>query len=466
MMASNPKYIVAGEKMLNKTIKRIMIAGTNSGCGKTTVTCAVLKSLLNKGLKVAAFKCGPDYIDPMFHSEIIGVKSRNIDLFLCGNNPSKYLFVKNSEDFDISVVEGVMGFYDGLSENTSQNSSCDISNKLDIPVILVVSYEGASLSVVAMIKGYLEFLENNIRAVILNNVSKPLYPFYKKMIEGHVNIRVLGYMPNEPKAALESRHLGLVTAQEVNSLNEKVDLLAKIANETIELDELLKIADATPPLQYEEIIIERHASVKIAVARDKAFCFYYEDNLDLLSKYGAELISFSPLEDKELPENIDGLILGGGYPELYLQKLSENKSMLTSINDACSKGLPVYAECGGYMYLGKSIAASDGKYPMAGVIDMNSVMTDMLQNFGYITLAAKEDTMFLKSGENVPAHEFHYSKSDKQFDVLHAQKSNGKSWNAGYCENRVFAGYPHIHFWADINLAKRFIAKCKEYKNR
>ena len=448
-----------------KTINRIMIAGTNSGCGKTTVTCAILKSLLNKGLKVAAFKCGPDYIDPMFHSEIVGVKSRNVDLFLCGDNPSKYLVAKNSENFDISVVEGVMGFYDGLSGATIQNSSCDISNKLEIPVILVVNCLGAYLSVAAMIKGYVDFSENNIKAVILNNLSKPLYPLYKKMIEDHLNIKVLGYMPNMPDAALESRHLGLVTAQEVNLLSEKIDLLAKTASETIELAEILKIAAAAPPLQYDEIRIERHASVKIAVARDKAFCFYYQDNLDLLSSFGVELISFSPLEDIKLPESIDGLILGGGYPELYLQKLSENQSMLKSIKDACENGMPVYAECGGYMYLGKSIAAGGVEYPMAGVIDMNSVMTEKLQNFGYVTLAVKQDALFLKTGDNVPAHEFHYSKSDKQIGIFEAKKPNGKSWRAGYCENRVFAGYPHIHFWADIDMAKRFVGKCEEYKH-
>lgn len=451
--------------MPNKSINRIMIAGTSSGCGKTTVTCAVLKTLMNKGLKVASFKCGPDYIDPMFHSEIIGVKSRNIDLFLCEDNPSKYLFATNSAGFDISVVEGVMGFYDGIGGNTNTNSSCDISNTLAIPVILVVNCRGASLSVVATIKGFIDLYDNHIKAVILNNVSRQMYPLYKNMIEEKLKISVLGYLPYLSNAAFESRHLGLVTAQEINSLREKVDLLAEVARETVDLEALIKTAHSREPVHYEEINIEKRAPVRIAVAKDNAFCFYYEDNFDLLKKLGAELIDFSPLHDNKLPPNIDGLIIGGGYPELYLKKLSANQSMLISIKEACQKGLPVYAECGGYIYLGKSMKNNDLDYPLVGAIDMSSEMTDKLQNFGYITLTANKDTLFLKNGENVPAHEFHYSKSNKLHGALNAQKSTGRSWHAGYCEHNIFAGYPHIHFWANISLAKRFVTKCAAYKN-
>lgn len=446
--------------MKNKNINRIMIAGTNSGCGKTTITCAVLKALIKRGLKVASFKCGPDYIDPMFHSEIIGAKSRNIDMFLCGEKPSRYLFAQNSEWADISIIEGVMGFYDGLGADTCENSSWDISNKFIIPVVLTVNCKGAAISVVAMINGYLDFYKNNIKAVILNNVSKHMFNIYKDMIESRVDIKVIGYMPYEPEAVIESRHLGLVTAKEIDSLQEKIELLAQIVEETINIDLLVDIANNAASFDYEEIEIKKTTGVNIAVARDKAFCFYYEDSMELLIKMGAKLIDFSPIEDPCLPETVDGLILGGGYPELYLEKLSVNKEMKNSIKAAWHNNIPIYAECGGFMYLGREI----NTYPMIGIIDMNFEMTKKLQNFGCITLTAKEDTMLMNYQERVCAHEFHYSKSDVESGCLTAEKASGKMWEAGYCKDNVFALYPHIHFWGNINIAKQFIEKCEEYR--
>lgn len=451
--------------MPSKNINRIMLVGTNSGCGKTTVTCAILKALINKNLKVASFKCGPDYIDPMFHSEIIGAKSRNIDLFLCEEAISKFLFAQNSEDADISVVEGVMGFYDGLSGKSTLNSSCDISNKLGIPAVLVVNCRGMALSVVAMIKGYLDLYPNNIKAVILNNVSKMMYSFYKEIIEENLEIKVLGFMPNEPRASFESRHLGLITAQEINLLQEKIHLLSEIAEESIDLEAFLKIAKEALPLEYLDFKVEKQAEIKIGIAKDKAFCFYYEDSLSLLEKMGAKLISFSPLYDEELPKEIDGLILGGGYPELYLEKLSQNKTMLKSIREKVEKGLPTYAECGGFMYLGKSISFNDKTYPMVGVIDINSQMTNKLQNFGYVTLTSTKNNLWLKKGNTVPAHEFHYSKTDKSGNDLLAKKLSGKAWSGGFVEDSLWAGYPHIHFWGNVDMAKNFINKCKKYSS-
>jgi len=446
--------------MLSKKINRIMIAGTNSGCGKTTVTCAILKALKNRGLEVAAFKCGPDYIDPMFHSEIIETKSRNIDLFLCGERQARYLFAKNSKNSYVSVVEGVMGFYDGMGGNTSENSSWDISNKLGIPTILVVNCKGASVSVAAMIKGFLDFDKNRIKAVVLNNVSKHMYKMYKEIIENRLEIKVAGYMPFEPKAAIESRHLGLVTANEIDSLKQKTELLAGIAEETIDLDLLLDIADNSEPFDYEKIEVEQISDVRIAVAKDRAFCFYYQDSLELFEIMGAKLVYFSPAEDIKLIEDVDGLIIGGGYPELYLEKLSNNIGMINSIKAVWRDGMPIYAECGGFMYLGKNI----NTYPMSHIMEMSFEMTGKLQNFGYITLNAKESTMLLEYGECVTAHEFHYSKNDYGSGSLTARKATGKTWEAGYCKDNVFALYPHIHFWGNIQIAARFIKKCEEYK--
>ncbi len=446
---------------ISKKINRIMIAGTNSGCGKTTITCAILKALVNKGIKVASYKCGPDYIDPMFHSEILGTNSSNIDFFLTGEREAAYLFAKNSQGAELSLVEGVMGFYDGMGGNTLTGSSYEISEKLAVPVVLIVDCKGASYSVAAMIKGYLDFYPNNIKAVILNQVSKTMFPIYKEFLENKLPVKVLGCMPKEPKAVLESRHLGLVTAKELESLEEKMELLAQRAEEHIDLETLLALAESAEPLCYEEIKISKLSEVKIAVAKDKAFCFYYEDSLKLLALLGAELINFSPLSDKSLPPDIDGLILGGGYPELYTEQLSNNTLMLNSIRKASKMGLPIYAECGGYMYLGREISGC----PMAGVIDMSCEMTEKLQNFGYITLTAKQDTLLLKNKEQVKAHEFHYSVSDNKEHALTALKASGKSWEAGYSSASVFALYPHIHFWGNRDMAECFIKKCENFRN-
>ena len=443
-------------------VNRIMIAGTGSGCGKTTITCAVLKALVNRGLAVASFKCGPDYIDPMFHSEIIKAKSRNLDPFLCGAETTGYLFARNGEEADISVVEGVMGFYDGLNIDDTLHSSCDISLQTRTPVVLVVDCSGLYHSVVAMIKGYLGFCENNIVGVILNNTTKELYPRYRELIENMLSIRVLGYMPFLKGAALESRHLGLVTAAEIHALDDKMALLAKTAEECIDMDGLIEAAKNAPPLAYREIHIEKIASVRIAIAQDKAFCFYYEDSLDLLRRLGAELVPFSPLNDSCLPENIDGLILGGGYPELHAETLSANMSMLRSVGRAYRNGLPTYAECGGFMYLGDSITVAERCHPMVGAIKTGTTLTDRLQHFGYIGLSAMENTVFCSKGGAINAHEFHYSHSDDEGSGFEVSKGSTKNRCSIFCSPAVYAGYPHLHLWGNIDFARNFIRKCGE----
>jgi len=451
--------------MIEKNFNRIMIAGTGSGCGKTTITCAVLKALVKKGLTVASYKCGPDYIDPMFHSEIIKTKSRNLDMFLCGEEATKYLFAKNSENTDISIIEGVMGFYDGLAVDNVEYSSCYISNKIDTPVVLVLNCEGLYFSLVAMIKGYLDFYENKIVGVILNNTSNEMYQLYKDSIEKNLNIRVLGFMPRLRSAVLESRHLGLITAGEVDLLEEKLEELAKTAEENIDLDQIIALAKSALPLRYNEFEIEKCETVRLAIARDQAFCFYYEDNLELLRQMGAVLIPFSPLNDNALPGNIDGLILGGGYPELCAEKLSGNTSMLKSLKNSVGKGLPTYAECGGFMYLGKIIKIDQNKYKMSGVLDVHSVLTNKLQNFGYINLVAKEDNLFCKKGQSIHAHEFHFSNSNNNGNSFKAIKSTDKSWDAVFTSSSLFAGYPHLHLWGNIDFARNFLRKCREYQN-
>lgn len=445
---------------------RIMIAGTGSGCGKTTVTCGIMKALINRGLKTAAFKCGPDYIDPMFHTEIIGAKSRNLDTFLCGENNVKYLLARNSEGAQISVIEGVMGFYDGLG-NDGGHSSYAISRLTGTPVVLVVNPRGMALSIAAVIKGYMDFMpENNIRGVIINSISPALYQMYKTIIEEKAGARVYGFLPAMPEAVIESRHLGLITAGEIDKLQEKLNLLAQNAEKYIDIDGLLEMAGNIAPVEYNPVNIEKKYSCSIAVARDWAFCFYYEDSLALLEQLGARLVYFSPLKDEKVPENIGGLILGGGYPELYAGELSRNVSMLKSIKAAMAAGLPTYAECGGFMYLQQSVSDMDGNtYPMVGALKGHSSMQNRLSRFGYATLTAKKDNIFCKAGESINAHEFHYSDSDSSGAGFEAQKPNGgRKWDCIFADGTLAAGYPHMHFYGNTGFAERFVQKCSEFR--
>lgn len=450
----------------SSSFKRIMIAGTGSGCGKTTITCGILKAFINKGLKVASFKSGPDYIDTMFHAEITGTKARNLDMFLCGENTVKLLFAENCKGIDIAVVEGVMGFYDGLGIDSVDYSSNDLSNKTDTPVILVLNCKGMSLSSSALLKGFLEFAENNIKGVLLNGLSPDMYPSYKDLLEKQNGTKVLGFMPDLPEASIESRHLGLVTAPEIDMLKEKIELLAETAARTIDLDALLQIAASAPALRYEAVQIEKISDstdivARIAIAKDKAFCFYYQDSIDLLCKMGAEMIAFSPLQDEALPEDIDGILFGGGYPELYVKELSHNVSMRKSIKTVIENRIPVFAECGGFMYLGSTIEGSN----MVDAIRTNSTLTDSLQNFGYIRLTANRDNLLCKKGESIPAHEFHFSKNDFVGDAFTAtNRASGMQRPCIFADESTFAGYPHLHLWGNIQFAEAFVKRCAAYR--
>lgn len=446
-------------------VNRIMLVGTGSGCGKTTVTCGLLQALKDRGLAAASFKCGPDYIDPMFHSEIIGTKSRNLDLFLCGENTVKYLLSENARDADAAVIEGVMGMYDGMGFDDDSFSANHISRVTATPEILVTGVRGKSISLLAELSGYLNFGENQIAGVILNNCSAGMYPVYKKMIEERLSIRCYGYLPKVAEAELGSRHLGLVTAEEIDDLREKMEALGRAAAESLDIDGILELAHAAPALECDGIdalpVTDR--PVKIAVARDKAFCFYYEDNFMLLKRLGAELIPFSPMEDKELPAGVSGLILGGGYPEEHLQELSANASMLAAVRAAVKGGMPVYAECGGFMYLGETIEKDGENYEMAGALPGHSHMTDKLVRFGYKTLTANRDNLMCREGEQIRCHEFHYSDSDRPGNGFTASKGK-RSWQAVEAGDTIFAGYPHIHLWSNLRFAENFVKKCEAFK--
>ncbi len=445
---------------------RLLFAGTNSGCGKTTVTCAVLQALVNRGLRVGAFKCGPDYIDPMFHSQIIGAKSGNLDLFFFSENTLRYLLAKNAQDCHVSIIEGVMGYYDGMGLTSTKASSYEVAKATDSPVVLIVDGKGVSLSVIATIKGFLTlFPDHHICGVILNRSTASTYQALRQTIEEHFGGRVkpLGFLPAMDACSLESRHLGLVTAAEVDDLREKMQALARQAEKTLDIDGLLALSEMAPPLAYVPVSVPQQTEqIRIAVARDRAFCFYYEDSLELLHEMGAALLPFSPLEDPCLPENIHGLYLGGGYPELYARQLSENTAMRRALRQALQRGLPCIAECGGFMYLTEEIAG----FPMVGYLPGNSFDTGKLSRFGYVTLTAREDNMLAHAGESIPAHEFHHWDTTDNGDTFTAEKITGRQWDCVVANSHLYAGFPHFHFYANPNFATNFYRACEKEKKR
>ena len=442
--------------------KRIMIAGTNSGCGKTTVTCAILQALVNRGVSVSSFKCGPDYIDPIFHSRIIGSDSHNLDSWFCDKDTLN--FILNNSNDEMAVLEGVMGFYDGVGGNGSSYRTAVDTNT---PVAIVIDCKGMSSSVGAVMKGFLTFKKpNNIVGFIFNRLPESLVGTAKGFCE-EMNAEYLGRMPYNSNLSIESRHLGLVTDVETDVLKSKVNQLANLAEENIFIDKLIQISENSEPVKYRKPDIKRvtKRNVRIALSCDEAFCFCYRDNIDLLEKSGCEIVKFSPLRDKKLPENIDGLILVGGYPELYAKELSGNKSMLADIKKRISSGLPTIAECGGFMYLHKELESACGElFPMVGVIDGTCFKTSKLQRFGYVEITAESDNLLCKKGEALKAHEFHYWDSTDSGNGFTAKKaSSAVTYKCVHSTPSLYAGYPHLYFYANTECAFNFVKKCEEY---
>lgn len=447
---------------------RLLVAAPASGGGKTTVTCALLQALVDRGADPVAFKCGPDYIDPMFHSRIIGAKSRNLDLFFLGEEGVRTLLEENSRGAGLALIEGVMGFYDGIALS-SQASAYDLARATRTPVVLVLDGRGRALSVAAEAAGFRDFRpDSGIQGVILNRVSPMLYPMLKEAIEQETGLHVYGFLPAMPDCALESRHLGLVTAGEVADLKQKLQIMARQAEETIEISGLLELAKRAPELAASPLELPPAAATrpKIAVARDKAFCFYYQDALNLLERLGAELVEFSPLTDGGLPRGTRGLYLGGGYPELYARELSENLPMRRAIRAAVEGGMPTVAECGGFLYLHASLqdGAGQSDWEMTGVIPAKAWNGGKLGRFGYITLTAEREGLLCGAGESFAAHEFHYWESGAPGTAFHARKPlSSRGWDCGWHTATLYAGFPHFHFCGCPQAAGRFVAACERY---
>lgn len=449
---------------MEKKLDRIMIAGTNSGCGKTTLVSGLLTALRSRGEKVCSFKCGPDYIDPMFHTSALHTPCRNLDLQFLDENMLRFRMAMGSRGFRLGVIEGVMGYYDGVGL-TTRASSYQVAAVTGTPTILAVNAKGAAHSILATISGFAGlYPDSGVRGVVLNRCSPMLYPKLKAAILEHFGgkIQPLGYLPDMPGCTLESRHLGLITAQEMEDLQEKLGALAAQMEKSVDIDGILTLASQAPMLCWEVPALPVPGpAVRVAVAMDKAFCFYYQDNLDLLRDLGAQIVPFSPLADAALPENIQGLYLGGGYPELYAGALEENTSMRESIRAALGKNLPCIAECGGFLYLLREL---DG-HAMVGFLPGTAHNTGRLSRFGYVQLTAKKDNLLCAAGESIPAHEFHYYDTTCNGEDGIARKADGRAWECGHLSGALYAGFPHFHFYGQPSMAGRFLDACRKELN-
>ena len=444
---------------------QFLLAAPRSGSGKTTMTCALLMALKRRGCAPCAFKSGPDYIDPMFHRAVLGVESRNLDLFFSAPETVRTLYAKGTAGHGAAVCEGAMGFYDGLGGVSDRASAWHLADTLDLPVLLVVEPKGQSLTLAAELKGLKNFrTPSHIAGILLNTCTARMHALLAPMLEKETGLPVLGFLPKLPEAVIGSRHLGLYTAAEVENLQQKLALLADAAEEHIDWPRLLALCEKEPPalpVQPET----PPARVRIAVAQDEAFCFTYAETLEAFRDAGAEVVFFSPLRDTALPENIGGLYLPGGYPELHAKKLSENTSLLREIKRKIESGLPTAAECGGFLYLGQSLTDAEGQsWPMAGVLPGEAKDAGRLVRFGYAELSADSDSLLFRAGESFPIHEFHHWDSTANGTALAAKKPlGGAAWRCGSVNEHFYAGFPHL-YWAGTPLPQRFAAAAENYR--
>ena len=442
---------------------QLVATAPQSGSGKTTAVCALLGAMAARGLTPCAFKAGPDYIDPMFHRAVLGVESHNLDLFFSTPETVRSLYARHAAGHGAAVVEGAMGYYDGLGGVSDTASAWHLADTLDLPALLVVRPKGASLTLAATLRGLLAFrTPHHIAGILLNDCTENLYKMLRLMLERETGLPVVGYLPFLPGAAIESRHLGLKTAAEIADLQARLKLLADAAQSSIDWPLLQRLFDRPAPAAAPPVAVPPR--VRLAVARDAAFCFTYAETLEALQENGAELCFFSPLQDTALPPDIGGLYLPGGYPELYAAELAANAPMRAALKAAVENGLPTAAECGGFLYLGQTLEDADGTpHPMAGVLPGQGVKTGRLVRFGYATLTAQADSMLFAAGEQFPAHEFHHWDSTQNGTALTAAKANGRQWACGFANAHLYAGFPHL-YWAGTPLAQRFVAAAERYK--
>ena len=475
-------------------LKRIMIAAPKSGSGKTIVTLSLLQLLKNQGMQAASYKCGPDYIDPMFHETVIGIPSINLDTFFSKEEEIKRLLLNGRTENDIAILEGVMGLYDGMSPVREEGSSYHLAKITETPIILAADVKGMGRSMLAMLSGFLTYdTKHLIRGVILNRISESYYKTIKPFLEEELKLPVFGYIPQKPEMQMESRHLGLTMPEELPDIKEKLQIMAEEFCGTVSVKDILKIAECAGEIQdipkketdnlhkgkTHEIPAKKSDKGSIclstgnrmenqpviAVARDEAFCFYYADNLRLLREYGAKLVCFSPLHDEKLPDNCHAILLGGGYPELHAEELSKNFSMHHSIKQAVNNEMPIVAECGGFMYLHYAMKTAEGiRYYMAGIIPEECFYTGKLVRFGYVEIQEKHSS-FLPEGEIIKGHEFHYYDStDNGKDALAKKPATGRSYSCIMSGKNYWMGFPHLYYPSNPEFAKSLIGKAVIYQ--
>ncbi len=449
-----------------------VVAGTSTGVGKTTITAALLAALRARGLTVQPFKCGPDYIDPAHHAALAGRPSYNLDTWMLPVATNRSLFHHATRQADIAVVEGVMGLFDGVSGSSDEGSTAEIAKLLDLPVVLVVDASNIARSVGAMVKGFRDF-DPKIRliGVLLNGAAGPAHVDLLREAIAPVRVPVLGWFPKLPEAVLAERHLGLVTAQEKTWSVEQVRVLADAAERHIDLDRLLAACNIAVGTEPEPAVLSKcpDVRVRIGVAKDRAFSFYYESSFDALRSAGAELVEVSPLADSSLPASLDGLYLGGGYPEVFAKELSQNHSFLQSLQEFVRSGRPVYGECGGLMYLAEELTTLDGRvHHMASVLPLSVEMLDHLDGFGYTEVEVLEDCLVAPRGAKLRGHSFHYSRVTNTGAVDRCYRTRqmliGAENREGYCSGNVLASYIHLSFAPSQEAAAHFVQNCRQGK--
>lgn len=455
-------------------LNRIMIAAPGSGSGKTILTCALLKALKNRGEQVVSYKCGPDYIDPMFHEKAIGISSKNLDTFFTGEDVTRKLFLKNRTEKNFAVIEGAMGLYDGLGGTREEGSSYHLAKVTETPIVLVIDAKGMGRSVIPVITGFLAYdKEHLIQGVILNKMSKSYYEMIKPLIENELGIRALGYFPDQKDIRIESRHLGLVMPDELADIQKQLQTLSEELERTVDVGVIKRIAERASSLVCtpEGINGDRCSEDKendkpvIAVAKDEAFCFYYEDNLLMLQEKGAEITYFSPLHDTKLPDYCDALLIGGGYPELYINELSQNISMKDAIKQAFDKGMPALAECGGFMYMHDTMTDTHGiSHTMVGAIPAACSYKGKLVRFGYVEIKEKR-SVFLPEGQFIKGHEFHYYDStDNGGNCTAVKPTTGREYSCVMAGKSYWLGFPHLYYPSNPFFAENFVKKAREYR--
>jgi cobyrinic acid a,c-diamide synthase len=459
-----------------------MVAAPSSGTGKTTLTCALLALLKNRGKSPLSFKCGPDFIDPMFHERVLGVPSENLDSYFCTEEQIRGIFFKNLSraKADCAVIEGVMGLFDGLAGKSLVASSYEIAKITKTPVLLVLDSSGMSRSIVPVVKGFCDYAKKNsdckkgiIKAVFLNKCSKSQYELLKPQIEAECDVKVVGFLPKNSENVWKSRHLGLILPSEIEDLRNQIQKTAEILSDTLDFASLEEIMRSSPELNSSNLSDFNFSAFKntcsenslvIAVARDEAFCFYYRENLRLLEEAGARLKYFSPLNDSALPSDAQGLLIGGGYPELYAARLQNNSSMRESIKSAVQNGISVMAECGGFMYLQEKLTDEKGEsYKMCGAIDGESFYTGKLVRFGYGEFSADSKNCWVGENSTIKGHEFHYFDSTNNGTDFMAKKPlSNKSWQCMIQSEKMLVGFPHLYYRSNLDILRWFLDSCKK----